>query len=282
MPEQACSLTVSYCYAETALSDAQVMLYRIAEVSAQPQYTLTQPFEASGLILNEIKTTGEWNVIRSTLEAHILASSISPDRTSVTNEDGQATFEALPTGMYLAILRQGAEADYRFDSALISLPGLGEDGRWQYQVSVNAKGEALPPVDSDEEKELKILKLWKGDEGRDDRPKSVEVEIFCNGTSYKKVVLSEENHWGYSWTAKDDGSNWTVAERNIPKGYTATVEERGASFVLTNTRIPTDPNPPVDPPKTGDTSNVLLYILVMTASGVTLILLGVIGKRKQV
>ena len=73
---------------------------------------------------------------------------------------------------------------------LIALPGIEPDGRWQYQVSVNAKGEVLPPVDPDEEAELKVLKLWRGDEGRNDRPKSIEVEIFCNGSSYKTVILS--------------------------------------------------------------------------------------------
>jgi hypothetical protein len=48
---------------------------------------------------------------------------------------------------------------------------------------VNAKGEVLPPVDPDENVELKVLKLWRGDENRNVRPESIEVEIFCNGIS---------------------------------------------------------------------------------------------------
>ena len=63
MPEKECSLTISYCCGETAFSGVEVKLYRIAEVSADFQYTLTQPFEASGLILNGIQTVGEWNVV---------------------------------------------------------------------------------------------------------------------------------------------------------------------------------------------------------------------------
>ena len=284
IPENKCSLTVSYCYGETVFPDVQVKLYRIAAVSADFRYTLTKPFEASGLSLNEIQTTGEWNVVRSTLEAHILACQIEPEMTALTNQDGQVCFEALPTGMYLAVVSQVAQNELRchFDSALIPLPGLGQDGRWQYQASANAKGEVLPPIDSDEEVELKVLKLWKGDEGRSDRPTSIEVEIFCNGSSYKTVQLSEENHWAYSWSAKDDGSDWTVVERNVPQGYTVTVDERETSFVLTNTRIPTDPNEPGDPPKTGDTSNILLYIWLMVAAGMLLIILGITGKRKQI
>ena len=279
MPEKECSLTISYCHADTAFSDLEVKLYKIAEVSAAFQYTLTQPFEASGLILNGIQTVGEWNVVRSTLEAYILANHITPEFTAATNEDGQASFGALMTGMYLATVGQAEQENLqcRFDSALIALPGLGNDGMWQYQVSVNAKGEVLPPVEPDEET-FKVLKLWRGDENQNDRPKSIEVEIFCNGISYKTVTLSEDNHWAYTWSAKNDGSNWTVVERNIPQGYTMTVEERQATFVLTNTRNSTDPD---EPPKTGDTMNILLYVLVMVGSGILLIILGMIGKKKR-
>lgn len=279
MPEKECSLTISYCHADTAFSDLEVKLYKIAEVSADFQYTLTQPFEASGLILNGIQTVGEWNVVRSTLEAYILANHITPEFTAATNEDGQVTFGTLMTGMYLATVGQAEQENLqcRFDSALIALPGLGNDGMWQYQVSVNAKGEVLPPVEPDDET-FKVLKLWRGDENQNDRPKSIEVEIFCNGISYKTATLSEDNHWAYTWSAKNDGSNWTVVERNIPQGYTMTVEERQATFVLTNTRNSTDPD---DPPKTGDTMNILLYVLVMVGSGSLLIILGMIGKKKR-
>ena len=281
IPESECSLTVSYCRGETAFSGIQVKLYRIAEVSADFRYTLAQSFAASGLILDGIRTSGEWDVVRSTLEAHILAYNIAPEFTSVTNEDGQVSFESLKTGMYLAIVNQVEQDDlhYRFDSALIALPGLGSNGRWQYQVSVNAKGEVLPPVDPDEKIEFKVLKLWKGDEGGSDRPESVEVEIFRDGISYEKVVLSEEKHWSYTWSAKDDGANWSVVERNVPQGYTMTVEERQSTFVLTNTWTPTYPDDPGKPPQTGDTSNIMLYVLLMTLSGTMLIILGVIRKK---
>ncbi len=283
LPEEECLLTLSYCYADSAFSGVEVKLYRIAEVSADFHYTLTQPFEASGLVLDGIQTAGEWNVARSTLEAHILADHLAPEFTSVTNENGKARFEALKTGMYLAIVSQAAQQDlhYQIDSALIPLPGLGPDGCWRYQVSMNAKAEPLPPTDPDEELELKVLKLWKGDENRKDRPQSVEVEIFCNGTSYKTVMLSEENHWAYSWSAKDDGSNWTVVERNIPQGYTMTVEKRRSTFVLTNTWTPTDPDDPGKFPQTGDTMNILPYVLLMIGSGILLIILGTSGKKSR-
>lgn len=279
MPEKECTLTISYRYHGTNFLDVPIKLYKIAEVSADYQYTLTKAFADAGLVLNGIRSAGEWNVVRSTLEAYILAHDIQADRTAATNMDGQVCFEMLETGMYLAVAGEVAQDDLRcyFASSLVALPGLGTDGYWQYQVEVLAKAEALPPVDSEETLDLKVLKLWKGDEDSDSRPNSVEIEIFRNGVSYETVALSQDNNWCYQWEAKDDGASWMVVERNIPAGYTMTVEVRESSFVVTNTWDTDDP--PIDPPHTGDTFHVLLPILLLGIAGSVLLLFGVTGKR---
>ena len=278
-PQQTCTLTLCYSYDGTAFADVPVRLYRIAEVSADFQYTLTTPFAHSGLILNGIRTNGEWNVIRSTLETLILADGIEPDATATTDEAGLASFQDLPTGLYLALV-DPIHLDALhciFDSALIALPGLGEDGLWQYEVAVKAKGEALPPIEPDEELQLKVLKLWKGDEGQSTRPDAIQVEIFRDNTLYETVTLSADTGWSYTWTVKNDGASWHVVERNTPDGYTMTVEDRGNSFLITNTFD----GPPIRPPQTGDTANILLYIVLMSISGSMLIILGITGKRKR-
>ena len=284
LTDQNGTLTISYRCDGIAFSDQSVKLYKIADVSADAQYTLESDFAASGLILNGIQTNGEWNVIRTTLETYILANNIDPMMTDVTDDSGVAGFDGLKPGIYmLSSLRvEQDETAYYFDSTLVALPGLNTEGIWQYDVSAAAKPEVLPPTDPEDDISFKILKLWRGDEGRNDRPARIEVEIFRNGNSYETVVLSEQNLWSYSWTAKDDGATWKVAERNIPKGYTMTLDERGTTFVLTNTRIPDDPGtPPGNPPKTGDTSNILVYTALMLVSGAALIVLGITGKRRR-
>ena len=275
-----CSLTISYCSGGIAFSELPVNLYKIADVSADYQYTLTSSFEKSNLILNGIQTVGEWNVIRSTLETYILANDITAGFNAKTDFEGKASFDALKPGLYLAITERiiQDETTYVFDSALIALPGLGADGLWQYQVDVTSKSEIIPPSRDDEEIELKVLKLWKGDGGSSARPTTIEIEIFRNGTSYQTATLSENNHWTYTWSAKDDGSDWKVVERNIPTGYTMTIEERETSFVLTNTLNRDVPDNP-DSPQTGDTSNIMLWVILMIVSGSMLIILGIIGKR---
>jgi hypothetical protein len=233
-------------------------------------------------VLNGIQSVGEWNVVRSTLETHILAYAVEADRITVTDQDGQAGFEALTPGLYLAMTEPVTAQDWKyiFDSALVALPGLGTEGIWEYQVAVTSKFQAIPPVTPDEKIEYKVVKLWKGDAGRTDRPQSVQVELFCDGISCETVILSEENHWTYSWSAPDDGAVWKVVERNVPDGYTMTVEQRESAFVLTNTWGMADPDIPT-PPQTGDTANILLYVVLMNVSGLLLIIFGITGKRKQ-
>ena len=278
-----CHLTISYCSGSIAFSELPVKLYKIADVSADYRYTLTSSFEQSSLNLNGIQTVGEWNVIRTTLETFILANGVSADFNAVTDFEGKASFDALKPGLYLSITERiiQDETTYVFDSALIALPGLGADGLWQYQVDVTSKSEIIPPSEDDEEIELKVLKLWKGDGGSSARPATIEIEIFRNGTSYQTATLSENNHWTYTWSAKDDGSDWKVVERNIPTGYTMIIEERETSFVLTNTLNRDVPDNP-DSPQTGDTSNILLWVILMIVSGSMLIILGITGKRNRV
>lgn len=277
-----CDLTVSFRYGETAFADLPVKLYRVADVSADFRYTLTAPFAGYGLVLNGIRTNSEWNVIRSTLEANIIADRITEDASAVTDGSGQVSFSSLRPGLYLAVPGTGAVGDtqYVFESALVALPGLGTDGYWQYQVAVTAKGAPLPPVDGDSEVSYKILKLWNGDSSSR-RPREIQVEIFRNGESYKTVTLSKDSNWSYTWTAEDDGATWTVAERNVPSGYTATMEKREHTFLLTNTLDPENDPPENDPPKMGDTTNILLYMLLAFGSGILLILLGAAGRKKR-
>ena len=276
-----CTLTLSYTCDGTAFEDVSLKVYKVADVSSDFQYKLTSSFEKSALILNGVRTNGEWDVIRSTLEAHIVAENIAADAIAKTDSEGIVCFEDLKPGLYLAVVGTVTQEDITcfFDSALVALPGLNTEGAPQYQVTVASKSELIPP--NDDEIELKVLKLWKGDGGSSARPTTIEIEIFRNGTSYQTATLSENNHWTYTWSTKDDGSDWKVVERNIPTGYTMTIEERETSFVLTNTLNRDVPDNP-DSPQTGDTSNILLWVILMIVSGSMLIILGITGKRNRV
>ena len=280
--DRECALTLSYTCDGVAFPDLEPKLYKVADVSADFQYALTSPFAASGLILNGIQTQGEWNVVRSTLDAYILANDLSPLSTAATDASGMASFGALKPGLYLVSSLRAATDDLNcgFASALIALPGLDGGGEWLYQVAATPKSEILPPPEPDEETELKILILWSGDD-HNDRPESVQVDIFRNGAYYDTAILSEESDWAHKWMTKDDGADWMVGVSNVPEGYKLTINRQGNTFILTCSRISGDlDGPTVRPPQTGDTTNILLYTVLMYVSGATLIILAIIGRRK--
>ena len=60
-----------------------------------------------------------------------------------------------------------------------------------------------------------------------------------------------------------------------------TVETKDNSFILTNTYTPQNPEETPDTPQTGDTSNIMLYVILMLVSGSMMIILGIIGKRNS-
>ena len=282
-PDSRCTLSVFYGYGDLSFDGVSVNLYKIADVSADFQYTLTPSFADSGVLLNGVQTAGEWSQIRATLESHVLANEILPTLVDTTDHLGRAAFTDLETGMYLAIAENVLQDDwiYTFDPALIPLPALGADGTWNYTVEVASKSQGIPPIEPDEQLELSVVKLWKGDSGYKGRPQSVEVELFRNGVSYQTVTLSQANQWSYTWTEQDAGAKWMVVERNVPQGYQSALTQRGTNFVLTNTLDPDIP-PQSNRPATGDTANPLLYTMLLYLSGIMLIFLGIYRKRKGV
>lgn len=277
--DEKASLTLSYSCEGQAFADIPVQLYTIALVSPTCRYTLTDLFAPSALELNGVRTNAEWDVIRATLEAHIVADAVPADEAVRTDANGYARFEELPPALYLAVVGTVTQGEMIcvFDSALVALPGLGADGCWQYEITVAPKSERIPP--SDEESEWTVTKLWKGDGSAADRPTSVEIELFRAGVPYQTVILSQENNWSYRWSAKQDGTEWTVTEPNVPNGYTMTVDKRDTTFIVTNTFTAQPPDESIDTPQTGDTSTVMLYVILMIVSGGVLLILGLIGKR---
>lgn len=270
------SLTLTYRCDGVALSGAPVSLYRIADFSADAQFTLTDVFQSTGLTLNGISSNREWDIIRTTLEGRIAADRLSPYRTASTDGEGCVRFEGLTPALYLVLPVQGIQDDaqYSFDSALITVPGLEQDGRWSYDVSVLPKAVRNEPTGT--ELEYTVLKLWQDAGSEDRRPTSVAVDLICNGSVVETVVLCGENNWSYTWTATDNGDVWQAVERNVPEGYVMTVERHTAGFTIVNT-IPDH----TLPPQTGDTANPLLYAALIGVSGLALVLLGTATGRRR-
>lgn len=84
---------------------------------------------------------------------------------------------------------------------------------------------------------IRVTKAWQ-DNGKD-RPESVSVQLYKNGTAYgEPVELNAKNNWTYLWTGLEKKFKWTVDEINVAKGYKKTVSgDEVNGFVITNTKL---------------------------------------------
>ena len=92
--------------------------------------------------------------------------------------------------------------------------------------------------------QVSVTKVW-ADNGYPDRPTSVTVQLLCGGEAYgEPVILNADNNWRHTWTGLNEDLTWTLAEIDVPEGYTSTVTQNGFDFILTNAM---DYEPPVPP-----------------------------------
>jgi len=277
--EKVCSLALHYGYDKNVFEGNGVKLYRVAEVSADGTYTLTGAFTSYRVKLNGVSTQTEWKETAVTLASYAAADSITPDRDDKTDKDGAVRFNELKTGLYL-VISDTVETDteaYIFAPFMISLPNIGEDGMWVYDVSANPKSEAHTVTPA--EIEHKVVKLWNDADCSIYRPDSITVDILKNGEKGSEQVLSDKNNWSYTWKSPDDGSVWQAVEREVNEHYTVTVREENNIITITNTTTETPDKP--EPPHTGDTNHTQAYVLIMAVSGMALLLIGMTKLRRN-
>lgn len=267
------TLTVAYGADDLVFEGLEVNLYRVADIGADNGYILSGVFADYPINVKVVRTQEEWRTIATTLASFIVADGISPTVTATTDNNGEVCFEGLTKGLYLVF---GVQCEkngmvYVFENFFSTLPRPDESGVPQYDVKAIPKHTSYVPEPN--EIEYKVIKQWK-DDSYDKRPISVEIEIYDDGELVSTEVLSSENNWCYTWKGVDDGSKWTVVERNIAEGYTVTVTEDETTFIVTNAYTAVTP-----PPQTGDVAVVWPYVLSLFSIGAILMLLSVGFKR---
>ncbi len=267
-----CSLEITYQKDQMVFDGIDVTIWQATVLTQELEYITHENFAAYAVDLSALKTPSEFDSAANTLYTCAVADQI-PGIIVKTDDEGKAKFENLSCGMYLVA---PVKADHTYFSAmLVAVPDVGSDGLWNYDVAAKPKSitETLP---SETEVECQVTKLWKDRGNEAQRPSALEVEIYKDGIWVETVILSEQNNWSYRWSASDDGSVWTVLERNVPQGYTMKLTQNGYSFLIENTK-PGDS----DIPQTGDNSNILLYIALMIASGLGILVLLLTRKKEQ-
>jgi hypothetical protein len=271
-----CSLTVSYSAAADCGETLEIKLHQIAVISADFQYTLRSPYPQ--VKLNGISTQSEWSAVSDTLGAYITADQIVPLQTVCTDTLGQALFTDLCPGLYYVegCTFTSGRTTYTYAPFLVAVPELGTDGAWNYNAAAVPKHKKTTDMPDPETKEYTVVKVWKTASGAS-HPGSVKVELYKNGSFAETQTLSAANNWMYTWT-DDTDSTWTVVERDVPDGYTVSVS---GEYVITIINSADSTPGTDDSPRTGDTQSTRLYVLLLAASGIGLIVLALLGRRKK-
>ena len=261
--EQPTSLTMEY-----PCEGATFQLFQVAEVSRYAEYTATTAFAAYAPDFDGAVDQTGWQALAQTLAAYAQRDGVTPDVQSVTDAAGKLSFTGLKTGLYLVTVSTTEKDEYVYQCApfLVALPELDEEDQWVYDVTASPKYEKIPLRDLVDEKQ--VMKVWK-DGNASDRPDHVEIQLICDGKVWDTVTLNADNQWRHTWIRLDKGHTWQVVEKNIPDGYTVSVEQEGDLFIVTNHK----PAGPQDPtlPQTG-----MLWwpVGLLAVSGMALFLLG--------
>lgn len=293
-PNRETSLSVYFGEDGEGFSGVEFSVYRVASISADGTYMLTEEFTHYPVSVDGLDSSG-WRALAQTLDSYVTRDGLMPLQEERTGQDGWIRIAELPAGLYLVIGNQYRLGNtiYTPEPILISLPGLSEDGQWIYDVKAICKfdRETIPDVPYTSVS-YTVQKVWRDGEA-EDRPAEIRVQLLRNGAVVDTVILSKENNWSYTWRNLNSGYKWQVVEAEVPDGYTVSVEREGRIFVVTNTRPdePDKPNnpdepdkpeePDVPPPTLPQTGLLWWPVPLLMCSGLLLLAAGLIVLRRQ-
>lgn len=254
------SLTVTYQYQETALNNADISLYRLADWSAKGGYTPTGDFA------NHTAYPVDWDILNAdqqtlrdfanTMAGYIAVNKPAAENTLKTDGAGVATFNQLKDGLYLAVVApyQGNVLTCQTAAMLVALPNVHKDADEQRTLSIEPKADcAVPPTTT-----ISVNKVWK-DKDQSKRPESVTMNLLQDGKIYDSIMLNTANGWKYTWKGLQAKHEYTVVEANVPGNYTALVDRENNDYTVTNTAK-------TESAKTGASVAIIAVIVVVLAA----------------
>lgn len=266
-PGRAATLTVRFFHGGAPVAGAPFALYRVADVSAYGEFTLTGDFKNDPVRLDNLDSSG-WRALATTLAAIVQRDGRRPFDSGKTGQNGLLKFpnqqKSLPTGLYLLLGEtfESGKYTYTVQPSLICLPCADDaSNTWNYDAVLEPKHDRTPTPDTppDDTIDRKVLKVWDdGDSAA--RPQEITVQLLKNGVVYDTVRLNAKNNWRYTWKnlPKYDANGrlitWSVTEKTV-SGYTVSIRLEGVTFVITNTKKPDEPTTPGKPDTPSNPSN---------------------------
>lgn len=250
------SVTLVSQNVEQPMVGAELSVYYVATASINSEgnlnYIYNEIFADSGISLDDPE-------LISKLDAFVEEYNV-PSQKIVTDDRGKAICSELPLGLYF--IRQTGEAE-GFASCspfLVTVPMVTENG-YQYDVDASPKTDVTRYID------LTIRKVWNTDKSAQ-IPNSVTIQLLRGDVVVDTITLNEENNWQVTYTDLPESDAYSIKEVNVPKGFTATYDQKGFEFTVINTT------------SLAQTGQLIWPIPVFALIGIALMTIGLMILRK--
>lgn len=271
---QKCTLEIKY-----EAIDAQLRLYRIAEIDEDASFTLTEAYQDYRVALDD-----DAEAAALALESYINRDQKVPEAYAQTDENGVVRFENLETGIYLLLSNRVEKDELYYEPlpVMVSLPSKTvEMSEYQYDVVVNMKYTKVEIEDLPETINLKVMKSWEGGSSNT-QPKSIVATLLKDGFEHDKVELNQANNWQHEWKDLSSKFVWDVIEDKVPEHYTLKKNKNNLTIILTNTYDDSDDDSGnKKPPKAPDSGQLWWPIPLLVVGGLSFVVLGFILRKKE-
>ena len=262
-------------------AEGKEIVYSVNELTKLPYYQVSYEETELGFI---VTNTLDLNAFRE----------ITVNKVWEDNNDTKYRPDSIKVGFF-ANDKQIAELELRAEnnwSITVKVPVNDREGNpirysvkeltelKQYNVSYRDDFTIVNTLIVDNHRDITIEKIWKDNNIVSGRSQSVEVALYANGKEIGKYTLNDANNWKITVRvdALDENGNkinYTVKELTQLKDYVTQYTNGG--FTIVNTLRSLLP----DTPKTGDESNIGLYLGLTIASAACIGGVIFLGKKKK-
>ena len=146
--------------------------------------------------------SGKWDAYAATLANYTHAPYLTEAaEAAVTDGNGIAKFQDLKLGVYM-VLGESRVVDgkkYTFSPNLISVPTSKDGIDWNYDVSAEAKYDAVTLPSAPQKHKYTVTKYWQNDDGTG-RPASIDVTVsrrdLQSSGSFRRKTTGRRPGWG--------------------------------------------------------------------------------------
>ena len=251
------SVTLTEQYDKDPIVGAELSVYYVAtahmNTNGNLSYVYTDAFENSGIDIDDPS-------LAIKLDAFVLEHNVSSIKIT-TDENGTATCKDLSLGLYFIRQSGAVEGFAPCTPFMVTVPGKNAEG-YVYDVNASPKTEVARLTS------ITIKKVWNTDASTQ-AAEHVTVQLLRNGNVVKTATLNAQNNWQVTYTDMPESDAYSIKEVDVPKGFTATYQQKVYVFTVTNTSTLIQ------------TGQLMWPIPVLAVSGMLLIAVGITLLKKK-